>query len=240
LLMLGIAAFKSPRLALRHGGSWKIRKQCIGTMFKISLPAGFEHIVVSGAYIAGTLIVAPLGTVAVAANSLAVTAESFCYMPGYGIGSASTTLVGQSMGADRPDIAIRFARCAVSLGVGIMALAAVLMFFVAPWMFAMLTPSAEVRSLGADMLRIAAFSEPLYAASIVSAGALRGAGDTFVPSILNLVSMWGVRITLAFILVPHIGLYGFWIAMCIELCVRGVLFLIRLLKGKWSQKKIVV
>ena len=107
-------------------------------------------------------------------------------------------------------------------------------------MFAVLTPSPEVRSLGTDVLRIVAFSEPLYAASIVSAGALRGAGDTLVPSILNLVSMWGVRITLSFILVPYLGLYGIWIAMCTELCVRGVLFLIRLHKGKWANKRVIV
>ena len=62
---------------------------------------------------------------------------------------------------------------------------------------------------------------------------LRGAGDTLVPSILNLVSMWGVRITAASLLAPRMGLVGVWLAMCVELCVRGVLFLVRLLRGKW-------
>ena len=65
------------------------------------------------------------------------------------------------------------------------------------------------------------------------AGALRGAGDTLAPSILNLVSMWGVRITAASLLAPRMGLVGVWLAMCVELCVRGVLFLVRLLRGKW-------
>ena len=86
------------------------------------------------------------------------------------------------------------------------------------------------------MLRIEAFAEPLFAASIVAAGALRGAGDTLVPSVLNLVSMWGVRITLAAVLAPRFGLPGVWFAMCFELCVRGVLFLVRLLRGRWLQK----
>ena len=82
-----------------------------------------------------------------------------------------------------------------------------------------------VRELGVRVLRIEAFAEPLFAVSIVAAGALRGAGDTLGPSVLNLVSMWGVRITLSAALAPRFGLPGVWFAMCFELCVRGLLFL---------------
>ena len=85
------------------------------------------------------------------------------------------------------------------------------------------------------MLRIEAFAEPLFACSIVAAGALRGAGDTLVPSIMNLLSMWGIRITMAAFLAPRIGLTGVWIAMCAELCIRGILFLIRLFREKWLE-----
>lgn len=239
-LMIYAAAVRSDKLSFKYGGKWKIQKQCMKTAAKIAVPAAFEHTVMCSAYVAATLIVAPLGTVSVAANSLAVTAESFCYMPGYGIGSAATTLVGQSLGAKRTDIARRFARTAVLLGVIMMSCTAVIMFFIAPFMFSVLTPSEEVRILGTQVLRIEAFAEPLYAASIVCAGALRGAGDTFVPSILNLISMWGVRITLSLILVPYFGLHGVWIAMCVELCVRGILFLIRLFREKWLQKQIIM
>lgn len=239
-LMIYAVCFRSEHLAFKHGGSWKIHSQCMKAAAKIALPTAFEHGIMCGAYVVSTLIVAPLGTVSVAANSLAVTAESFCYMPGYGIGSAATTLVGQSIGAKRKDIARRFARSAVMLGVIIMTCTAVIMYFAAPALFSILTPSDEVRNLGVQILRIEAFAEPLYAASIVCAGALRGAGDALVPSILNLVSMWGIRITASIILVPYIGLYGVWIAMCGELCIRGILFLVRLLREKWLDKKIIV
>ncbi|MBQ3809599.1 MAG: multidrug transporter, partial [Kiritimatiellae bacterium] len=67
-----------------------------------------------------------------------------------------------------------------------------------------------------------------FAASIVAGGALRGAGDTLVPSLLNLASMWGLRIPLAAWLVARHGLAGAWIAMAVELCARGLLFLARL------------
>ena len=191
------------------------------------------------AQIAGTRIVAPLGTTAVAANALAVTAEGFCYMPGYGMAAAATTLVGQSIGAERRDQAKRFAWLSVGLGVSVMTGTGVLMYIAAPWIFSMLTPDGAVQTLGAAVLRIEAFAEPLFAASIVAAGALRGAGDTLIPSIIELGSMWGVRITLALLLVGPLGLHGVWIAMCVELCVRGLLFLLRMLRGRWLEMRAV-
>lgn len=154
-------------------------------------------------------------------------------MPGSGIGTAATTLVGQSLGADRRDLARRFARLAVFLGVVVMSVAGLLMFLLAPWIFTLLTPDQGVQALGAAVLRIEAFAEPLFAASMVTAGALRGAGDTKIPSLMNLLSMWGIRITTASILAPRLGLYGVWIAMCVELNIRGILFLIRLFREKW-------
>ena len=114
-----------------------------------------------------------------------------------------------------------------------MSFAGVLMFLFAPWMFALLTPDLEIQALGTYVLRIEAFAEPLFAVSIVATGALRGAGDTLVPSLLNLFSMWGVRVTASILLAPVLGLPGVWFAMCGELCVRGVLFLVRLLRGRW-------
>ena len=114
------------------------------------------------------------------------------------------------------------------------------MFLFAPAVFAMLTPDLAVRELGVRVLRIEAFAEPLFAVSISAAGAMRGAGDTLVPSAMNLVSMWGVRITAASFLAPRIGLVGVWLAMCGELCFRGVLFLIRLLRERWLNRSIQI
>ena len=231
--MVSAVCFGSPLLRLRSGGSWRLRRACMARAARIAVPMAFEHSVMCGAQIASTRIVAPLGTVSIAANSLAVTAESLCYMPGYGIATAATTLVGQSIGAGRRDLARRYARLAVLLAVMVMTGMALLMFFLAPLIFSLLTPDAAVQQLGVRVLRIEVFAEPLYAVSIAAAGAMRGAGDTLIPSILNLISMWGVRISAAAFLAPRLGLAGVWLAMCLELCVRGVLFLARLLKERW-------
>lgn len=239
IIMLLIVCFRAPALRISKGGSWRLTAPCLRTAVRVAVPIAVERGILGAAQVTATRITAPLGTVAVAANSLAVTAESLCYMPGYGIGSAATTLVGQSMGAERKDLAKGFARASTYLGMGIMGGIAILMFFAAPLMFNMLTPVAEIQSLGTQVLRIVVPAEAFFGASIVAAGALRGAGDTVGPSLLNLVSMWGVRITLAYLLAPVMGLHGVWLAMTIELTVRGILFLVRLLRGKWLNKSLI-
>lgn len=76
-------------------GSFLPWKETLRQAVRISLPMGFEHIAICGAQIMTTVIVAPLGIVAIAANSFAIIAESLCYMPGYGISEAATTLVAR-------------------------------------------------------------------------------------------------------------------------------------------------
>lgn len=102
---------------------------------------------------------------------------------------------------------------------------------------AMLSNDPEVIALGAKVLKIEAFAETMFAVSIVGYGACVGGGDTLVPGIMNLVSMWVVRIGLAIILTPRMGLTGYWIAMCIELNVRGLLFIWRCRGDKWMKLK---
>ena len=97
-----------------------------------------------------------------------------------------------------------------------------------------MSPDGEIQALGAAVLRIEAFAEPLYAASIVASGVLRGAGDTLVPSVMNFASIWLVRLPLAAFLAPGMGLRGVWLAMCIELFLRGGLMLVRMGRKRWE------
>lgn len=229
--MLWAACIHSSVLGINRKEPFLFDGSILKKAIKIGVPMGFEHIAVCGAMIASTRIIAPLGTIAIASNSFAVTAESLCYMPGYGIALAATTLVGQSLGAGKKKLAKSFSDFSVLLGCLIMTAAGAIMYFLCPFIFKMLTPDAEVQIMAAEILRIELFAEPFYAASIVASGALRGAGDTLVPSILNLVSIWGVRLTLSVLLVDQWGLKGVWFAMCMELCVRGLLLLYRQQRG---------
>ena len=211
----------------------------VQTAFKIGAPMGFQHMLMGGAQVVSTIIVAPLGTVAIAANSLAITVESLCYMPGYGIAEAATTLVGQSIGAGQRLLTKSFAYMSVSLGIGVMTFMGILMWVFAPEMMLLMSPVEEIIVQGADILRIEAWAEPMFAAAIVCNGVFIGAADTLKPAIMSLTSMWCVRLTLAAYLARDYGLRGVWTAMAIELTFRGLLFLTRLFRGRWM-KKIVV
>ena len=122
------------------------------------LPMAVEHTVICGAQIMTTVIVAPLGVFAIAANSFAITTESLCYMLGYGIADAATTLVGQSYGAGRRDLTRQFARITVLVGMAVMGVMGVVMYLGAPFMMGTMTQEPEVLRLGVKALRIEAFA----------------------------------------------------------------------------------
>lgn len=127
----------------------------------------------------------------------------------------------------------RFCHLSTAMGMVLMTVAGAIMFIFAPEMMRIMSPVDSIVDLGAEVLRIEAFAEPMYAASIVAYGAFVGVGDTMIPAVMNFGSIWLVRIPLAAILAPTMGLRGVWIAMCLELVFRGAIFLWRMATGAW-------
>ncbi|MBR2114597.1 MAG: MATE family efflux transporter [Prevotella sp.] len=235
-LMMYFLLVRSDMLSLvGRPGSFKPKADVVQNAIKIGAPMGLQHLLMGGAQIVSTLIVAPLGTVAIAAHSLGITVESLCYMPGFGIAEAATTLVGQSFGAGKRKLTQSFAHMSTGLGVAVMTLMGVLMWIFASELMSLMTPVDEIIAIGAECLRIEAFAEPMFAASIVINGIFIGVGDTLRPAIMSLASMWGVRLTLAALLATTYGLPGVWTAMAIELTFRGIIFLTRLMRGGWMK-----
>ena len=158
-------------------------------------------------------------------------------MSGYGIAVAATTLIGQSLGAGRKRLTRSFAWISVLSGMTNMGAMAVLMYLFAPQLMALMSLVPEVIELGARCLRVEAWAEPLFAAAIISYGVFAGAGSTLLPCGINLVSMWIVRLGLSAIMVKTMGLYGVWMAMAIELCFRGIIYLVALSSSRWLNSK---
>ena len=234
LLMLYFLLYRSDILKLKgRPGSFRPKSDVVSNAFRIGGPMGLQHILMGSAQVVSTVIVAPLGTVAIAAHSLAITVESLCYMPGFGIAEAATTLVGQSFGARKRQLTQSFANMSTGSGMIVMTLMGILMYVFAPELMALMTPVDEIIGIGAQCLRIEAFAEPMFAAAIVCNGVFIGAGDTLRPAIMSLLSMWGIRLTLAALLATTYGLPGVWVAMAIELTFRGFIFLVRQLRGGW-------
>ena len=236
LVMLWCCYIRSPQLRLYGKGKGIFRKKILTEAFRIGVPVWIEESALCGAMVVSTAIIAPLGSVAIAANSFAVTAEGLCYMPGYGVGAAATAVVGRSVGAGDVKLAKRYGNICTAMGGIFMGITGLFMFIVCPVVFRFLTPDPAVRELATQVLRIGLVAEPLFGVSIVAAGALRGTGDTFVPSMLSLGSIWIVRLGLALLLVKSLGLHGMWIAMATELCIRGLLMLYRQKTTKYFEK----
>ena len=237
-LMLYFLLVRSKMLAIFRGpkSSFRPTFDVVSTAVKIGAPMGLQHLLMGSAQIVSTIIVAPLGTIAIATHSLAITVESLCYMPGYGIAEAATTLVGQGIGAGQKALTRSFARMSVGMSISVMTVMGVLMWIFAPELMSLMSPVEEVIAQGTQVLRIEAWAEPMFAAAIVCNGVFIGAGDTLIPAAMSLVSMWAVRLTLAAMLAPRFGLKGVWTAMAIELTFRGCIFLARLFKGPWAEK----
>lgn len=192
----------------------------------------------TSARVVTTAVVASLSTVAVVANSFGITAESLCYMPAYGMQHAASTLVGQSVGARRKDLVYRLGWLTTLTGMGLLCLSGTIMCVCAPWMMGFFTQDLAVIHLGTEVLRIEAFAEPLYAAIIVCSGVFQGAGSTLAATVLNFVTMWGVRVPLSVILAPCFGLHGVWMAMALQLELCGLMYLLRLWRKQWMPREV--
>lgn len=210
---------------------WSIMKDAV----RLGIPAATERIMMALGRIASTRMITGLGTLALAANQLTSTAESICYLPAYGFSAAGTTLVAQCIGGKKNELAYRYGKWCDRLGIGCMLVASALMYLLASPMIDLFIDDAETIALGARMLRIAAFSEPMLATSLVLAGVMRGAGDTKHPLYISLLGMWVIRIPLAYALIhlANWGLEAIWVSMIADWAVEAVLFQVRFRRKRW-------
>ena len=214
--------------------------QIVRRVLRVAYPAALERAAINLGQIMFARMVSSVGVAAFAAHNQSIQVESLGYMPAHGFAAAATTLVGQGLGAGRPEDARERGGRAIFLCLLLLTGVGAFLFAAAPFLISLLTPDAEVRAIGAMLIRICAFEQPFNALSIVTAGALRGAGDTKVPFYYSLVSMWGVRIALAWVLGTRLGfgVAGFWWAMVADLGVRGTLLVLRFRRGRWVNARV--
>ena len=180
--------------------------------------------------------VATLGTANIAANSLTLSAESLSYMPAFAFQMAITTLVGQSLGAGKPDLAKKFVRSTMTLGIIIMCFTGLGLYVFAEPIIGVFTPDLEVIAIAATCLRVMALIQPPQLAAWVLGGALRGAGDTQSIFYITASTNWGIRtlFSVLAIRVFHMNLLATYWIMVIELMARLFLLYLRYRSGKWQ------
>ncbi|MEW6724280.1 MAG: MATE family efflux transporter [Bacillota bacterium] len=212
----------------------------ISRIVRIGIPAGLERFFMSLGQMFYVKIVASLGTVVYAAHALAINAESISYMPAFGFAAAATTMVGQNLGAGRPRAAKRYGWETWRFGAIVMGSMSIIFLFFPGLLMRIYTNDPDIIRYGSLALRIIAFAQIPMSAGFIVAGALRGAGDTMSVWLWSMVSVWGIRLVLAYLLVVYLGwgLLGAWLAMSADWIFRGTIYVIRWNSGKWAKVKV--
>jgi Na+-driven multidrug efflux pump len=233
---------------------WRLFRPDFGLMYRllrISVPAGVDSLSTAAAQLWFLSIVNRLSYEEISAHGIALGWEALGFLSGAAFGTAAMTLVGQNLGAGRPDGAARSGWTAFGLGCGMMSFMGLVFYTLAPFMFALFCPGDEQRpviAMGVPVLRLIAFAMPFLASAIIFTNALRGAGDTRMPVVFTFIGFLVVRIPLAHFLALeqidlgpfgvwtglNMGLYGAWLAMLADISVRGSLFLARFASGRWK------
>lgn len=199
---------------------------------KLSIPIIFERMSMNLGQIVITFVVTGLGTYAIAAHNLANTAESICWLPASGFGIAVTTLVAQSVGAKKEELANAYSILCLKYDMIAMFAMAALMFIFAPQLIGFFIKDPKVIVMGATLLRIEAIAEPSIGIYQVLTGVMKARGDAKWPFYVAFSGMWLIRIPFSLIIIKGfgMGLKALWIIMAIDWIARAIICIFRLLK----------
>jgi len=212
----------------------------IRRVLNVGLPAGGEQLALRLGMVLFTRLISGLGTAAYAAHQVALSAQNLAFMPGFGFSVASTTMVGQALGAKDTDKARRAVREALRVAVWAMTAVGLFLVLAADYVMVIFTDDPAVIALGGAPNKVLGALQPLAAATMVYSGALRGAGDTRWTLIITALAVWAVRIPMATLFAETLGmgLLGAWVGMGIDNVVRGVLFWLRYRTGNWTRIRV--
>jgi putative MATE family efflux protein len=211
-------------------------------IFRIGIPSGTESLL---AWIAQFMIIIVINradptNVMAAAHIIAVRVEALSYLIGYAVATAAATLVGQALGMRAEHRARRAAYLSYAVGGGAMACGGIIFICLGRTLTGFMSDSSAIAGLAAWCLFITAFAQPGFAAAMIFAGALRGAGDTFWVMVLNLASILCIRLPAALIVgwLLHLGLFAIWIVLATELNIRGLAVYLRFWQGGWRHVRV--
>jgi putative MATE family efflux protein len=226
------------RLRLKDG--FKPDKEALGAITRIGLPALAEQAIMRVGMVSYTKIVTSLGTLLYATHMTCMNIQAMSFMIGQAIAVSATSLVGQSLGKRRPDMAQFYASRTRRVGLAISLLMGLVFLSFGRQIIALYVgddpESGQIIELGAGILRIVALILPFQSSQFVLAGALRGAGDTRSIAIIIFITVLLVRPGIAGLTVKvfNWGLWGAWIALVLDQALRSFLVLLRFNSGKWK------
>ena len=232
----GIAMFilMKRKELLRKPESSKLDRKLLKETVRISFPALATSFTSCMGHIVFASLVSSMGTTVFAAHAIALSAETMFYLPGYGLRSATSTLIGISVGEDNREKFNVVKRQSIILTVAMMTFTGIMLFIFADPIVAIFTPDAEVIRQGAGVLKLIAFCEPLFGLMIVCEGIYYGLGQTKITFIVETIGSWGIRIvaTVICVHVLHTTLFEVWICMFADDAFRAIALAMPIISGK--------
>lgn len=226
--------------------AWRVTvpaKEWVVRILRIALPAATMAVLRVGSLTAFTLVLKAVanGSTAIAAMSIGFAIESIMFMPAFGLSVSASALVGQSLGMGKPERAERLGWTAGHHAAFVIGVLVVPLFFAAPGIAHVILGGKEAMAAEASLLiRTLCVTEVFFGYAMVLVGAMQGAGDTRSPMWITIVSLWGLRVPLAFALAIPLGVgsFGAWLAMSISQAVQGLLAMAAFKKGAWKTQEV--
>ena len=217
-----------------------LRKDVVATVIRLSLPVAIQNVTVHAGFTMFFVIVGKISTIALAASEILFNILSFSFMPGFGFGLAAGTMVGKYLGALNPNDAERSGWVGLRLSVLFMGLMGVLFFIFPESILHVFTTDPEVIREGVIGLRILGAIQFVDACGMSLSGALRGAGDTTVVSVIEIVINLGFFLPTVYIfaIVAGWGLLGAWIGFGVYIFLFAAAMIVRFRKGRWKTIRI--
>ncbi len=239
LLLLHIFSARSA-VHLRFRSFLMVTKQTIWRVVKVSLPAAVEPLFVHSGFLTFTKIVAMMGKTAVAAHTIAIGIESIGFMTAEAFYAVTAAIVGQSLGAGRKDLAEMGARESMRISVFMLTGAAIVFLLLPQYLARIFTDDLNLITVAAICVAISALEQPFLAIANIYKGAFQGAGDTRTPAIVGALSVWIVRVPVAYFLAIVLGwgLVGIWVTTIADWGVRASIYFFIFRRGKWKDTKI--
>lgn len=238
-LALGFIFLGQTQVRISLKQSFLLKKEIIAKIFRVGIPAGIEQLIMQIGFMLFTKTVSGLGTTMMAAHNIGLNVNGLSWVPSQAFGVASTTLVGQSMGAKEPEKARDQAKMIHRFALISAGLVMILFTTGAPFIARLYINDPAVWPITAGVLRLVALGLPAIATQLPIAAALRGARDTVFPLIASASGIWIFRVFVCPLLVYNLGLglNGAWLSIVLDQCTRATVVYIRFRRGKWMNAK---
>jgi len=227
---------KEGYLTFHYKAGWRLHKETTDAIFKVSSSAFVEQVFMRIGFLAYAAIVARLGTTQYATHLICMNILSLSFCFGDGLSIAASALVGQNLGAKRPDLSIVYGKTGQRLAFMISCVIFLVFFFGRTMLVSLFSDETTIIALGANVMILAALGTHFQTSQVVLSGCLRGAGDTAYVAATSLISVALVRPLLTYLLCFPFGLgvYGAWVALLVDQCFRFVSSYHRFSNGKWT------